>query len=617
VFVTRAALSIWISVFLLLFDSSQVWAAPAALADAALHSAALGVLPAASDSPTARLSPLERRLVERAIAAYDLELVRFPEGHVIGEIVVDNFDVFLDDDLFPLIFNWLHVTTSPDIVRRRLTFAPGERFDRVTVDESRRLVLDPMIFSTVVTVPVRRRDRSPNGGHDGDDVDLLVVTKDLWSLRFNSNFQTTGAHRDYFAASLSENNFLGLNKTVALAFLLEPDVYSFGPTYLDSQVLGSRLTLEERVKFSFNRDTSAFEGAYGSVSVGQPLYSVRNRWAWSLGADFLHLIARQHSAGQELRYPFDAAEGEETMPWEFRDRLLEVQGSVTRSVDGHGFGDALIKHNFSWGWRVLVRDPTVIDAQRYSPELVSEFQDMAMPSSHRQSYPFVSYHTYEPTYRTYFDVETLGLGEDLRLGHDFVATVGMGHPFTGSETTFLAASTQATTALRLAGDDRLSAVSLLRGRLERGQWIDTVSSSILRYVSPVLGIGRLHLAGIFEMRFDDSDNNYNSIGGDSGLRGYASAQFYGKNVIRGNVEYRTQGLELWSTWLGMNVFWDVGDAFDGEGVGGIGLHNGLGLGLRWLVPQLNRVVIRLDWASPIDSPAPFPGRVNLGFEQAF
>ena len=46
-----------------------------------------------------------------------------------------------------------------------------------------------------------------------------------------------------------------------------------------------------------------------------------------------------------------------------------------------------------------------------------------------------------------------------------------------------------------------------------------------------------------------------------------------------------------------------------------------GVGLRWLIPQLNSTVIRIDWAFATQSTtltrAGFPGRASAGFQQIF
>ena len=51
------------------------------------------------------------------------------------------------------------------------------------------------------------------------------------------------------------------------------------------------------------------------------------------------------------------------------------------------------------------------------------------------------------------------------------------------------------------------------------------------------------------------------------------------------------------------------------------LRNDVGIGLRWLIPQFNASVIRLDWAVPLQdgnvTRAGMPGRISAGYLQAF
>ena len=69
------------------------------------------------------------------------------------------------------------------------------------------------------------------------------------------------------------------------------------------------------------------------------------------------------------------------------------------------------------------------------------------------------------------------------------------------------------------------------------------------------------------------------------------------------------------------AFYDVGNA--ATSVAALTPYHDFGIGLRWLIPQLNSSVIRIDWAiATQDSPsgltrAGLPGRVSAGFQQVF
>ena len=71
----------------------------------------------------------------------------------------------------------------------------------------------------------------------------------------------------------------------------------------------------------------------------------------------------------------------------------------------------------------------------------------------------------------------------------------------------------------------------------------------------------------------------------------------GRRRWSAHIEIRTMALAIWSQRIGGAVFYDVGDA--APSFADLDLHNDVGLGARWLIPQLNSTVIRIDWAVPL------------------
>ena len=65
--------------------------------------------------------------------------------------------------------------------------------------------------------------------------------------------------------------------------------------------------------------------------------------------------------------------------------------------------------------------------------------------------------------------------------------------------------------------------------------------------------------------------------------------------------------------LGAVAFWDVGDA--SEELEKVRLHHDVGAGLRFLVPQVDPYVMRIDVAVPLDRPE--SPRLTFGFFQGF
>ena len=93
----------------------------------------------------------------------------------------DRLVVFGPRDRFLQFFNLFHYTTRGISIEREVTLQPGERWDDTKILETERRLRDPILTARVVVVPVR--SAAPG------TVDLLVVTRDVWSLRMNSNYE--------------------------------------------------------------------------------------------------------------------------------------------------------------------------------------------------------------------------------------------------------------------------------------------------------------------------------------------------------------------------------------------------------------------------------------------
>ena len=147
-----------------------------------------------------RLGTFERRDVDRVLEKMKLTVTE-PKDKRIGTIHIVSLEVFSEDDGFLEWFNLFHRTTRDEIIRRELLIEPGQRWDQALVDETLRKIRNPFLSNVVVILPIQ----SP----DATIVDVLVVTRDVWSLRLNTNFQVHDGVLRLLNTSISENNFLG------------------------------------------------------------------------------------------------------------------------------------------------------------------------------------------------------------------------------------------------------------------------------------------------------------------------------------------------------------------------------------------------------------------------
>src|SRR5439155_21332478 len=110
------------------------------------------------------------------------------------------------------------------ILPQELLFAGGEPYRADLVAESGRNLRRFFILSVARIVAAR--------GSAPDRVVVLVVTKDKWSLRLNTNFVFDQARLDFLSFSISESNVAERNKTAAFQLLLDPGRYLVGLAFL-------------------------------------------------------------------------------------------------------------------------------------------------------------------------------------------------------------------------------------------------------------------------------------------------------------------------------------------------------------------------------------------------
>ncbi len=582
-----------------------LWATAVAISVASVAATAF-----ADDPAPPTYSRFERDTIKGALDATKTEVEPSPEGMIIDDVIIRRLDVFEKRDPIPnflvTFLNWFHATSKPHTIERELLINRGDTYQQELVDETARNLRGLRQLSLVLCVPVK----SSKPGH----VKLVVITKDIWSLRLNSNIRVTSAGLEHLLLQPSEENLAGLHHSASLLFSLDPATYTFGFGYKIPRIAGSWIGASVGANFIVNRHTGAFEGSYGTVGYGQPLYSTKAKWAWGADARWLTEISRRFIGIKERTFDSTLTPFKDNIPYEYKTDEIAGEYFVTRS-----FGES-IKHDFSAGAearRAAYRLPATVGVD---PKALADFQTTVMPVSDTRIYPFVQYETYSTTFMSVLDMNTLGLQEDFRLGHDVFVKL---YPVTealGSSRTYFGIAAGAAYSVRMGdGIARVYAQSTTEANTH--QVFDASLQGGLRLASPKFVIGRLVVDGVVLDRFKNFLNARTSIGGSGRLRGYPTGAFIGESFLAYNVEFRTRALELWTIQTGAVLFYDSGAAFDHGKFPD--LKHSVGIGLRVLFPQLDRTTFRLDWGLPLTKAPelgilrPFPGDVVFTFGQAF
>lgn len=582
-----------------------LWCALAPVAGAQPPAAAL------PQPPTYRLSlgSYEESALRRALAARQLRLEPHPYGKVVRRIHVVNQPVFGPDEGFLRWFNVFHRTSREHVVEREVLLRPGATWDDELVDETRRRLRDPLFTTLAVIAPVVAEGGGP------DEVDLLVVTRDIWSLRMNSRYEVQEGVLTELSLSLSENNLLGYRKQVAVVFDMDLGAFNIGPQYVDKNIAGTHLQLLSRFDGVFTRDGGAWEGTRSYTSFGYPLWSLDRKWGAGVVATHFDAVRRSFE-GTELR-PYDNPDTPEVeaIPYEFHERDLEIETSGVRQLGRR------VKHRVTVGHELTVRRPRVLDDFPGDEVARAAFTRDVLPRSERASRLFARYSFFTPWYRIYRNIDSFDLTEDVQLGPELSLELGAAREEIGSEANFVNAVASAAWTQDIAGDGLVRLAASATGKRQGGEYIDEVLSAGLSGASPpLLGI-RLAARTLWARRYNETNNRFFTVGGDSGLRGYTIGDFAGQIRVLTNVELRTFPVRILFARFGAIGFWDFGHAADCySGCDNpLILHHDVGGGLRALVPQLQPYVFRLDWAVPLTGPTRgvAGSRIIFGVQQVF
>jgi hypothetical protein len=579
-----------------------------ALAPAATRAAFAQTAPPPAQRATV-YSAYEAQTIDQVLASLHETRDPDPDGKTIERVEVVPIEVFeaRDDPFpaiaFPRVLNALHVTSRTSVIQRELLVREGEPYRQVLVDETIRNLRRLPQLSVTLAFAIR--------GSAPDRVGVIVITKDVWSLRLGWNVELTAGGLELFDSQPAEWNFLGTHQTLNGHFAYQPLSYTFGLGYVAPRLGDSRVATVVSADVFVDRVSGAVEGSQGSVLAGQPLYSGLVDWAWDASVAWQDAILRRYSNAHVFQYV--AATGG-SVPSEYRSRQYVTTYELTRSL---GWKD---KHDVTMG-AGIDRSEYLVDFPGVDPRTVADFVASSVPVSDTRVGPFAQYHAYTKRYVRVIDFDTLAMQEDYALGHDVVLRVYPSFRALGATRDVLGlyGAVQYTVAVR---DGLFRASFESRTEPEVHRIADAAVQPTAHLVSPTIaGLGRIVLDGTFVYRWRNSLNTTAVLGGGDRLRGYPTNFFFGPNYIAYNVELRSRPVEIFTCQLAGVAFFDAGDAYRDRG--DFAIHQSVGFGVRALFPWLDRIVFRADIGFPIErtldaSGVPIPpfGFV-VSFSQAF
>ena len=538
------------------------------------------------------------REIDRALAELGLEAEHDPYWLEICEIRQRSYAIIAEDDWLPMWLNVFHRVTRERVVARANTLSPGEPFTELGYRDSERAIRDPFVFSVVAVVPTV----SDTEGC----VDLLLVTRDVWSLKITGYIESVGSTITELHIGASESNVFGTADTLAFGATRTRGSWSLGPAYLSRHLAGSRVTLYEDFDLVIDREVGGLEGTRNVLQIARPLYDSNVPWGWSTTIQHDFSIRRRHLGNEVNRWPVGSFDVEER----YRSRFAGGSFAVTRSWGTH------FKHNLTPGWQGTWRE---VEPISYDPEVpehaLNVYEAVRLPRSETVVGPTLSYDFFENRHFRLQNYATYGVGEEIRQGHFVHVGFLASEPALGSTNRFLQESATLAYRLRLGADAFISAsvenTARLSDRVE-----DLSVSGTLRIVTPAVTAGRFVIRATRTDLLQNEGNSILSVGGDGALRGYAAGAFQGDRLVQGNLEWRSLPLRILTARIGMVVFVDAASVWyaTDQSV----WHGSAGLGVRVVIPALSTTVRAGDLAFPFEqTTSRYLPVFSVGLEQTF
>jgi hypothetical protein len=490
------------------------------------------------------------------------------QGAVIGSITIHAASIFDKEDpkentKILRAADKLHVTTRESVVRRQLTFSTGDRYSRAALEESERALRHNGYLYDATIRPVY---------YDGQHVDIVVKTRDVWTLRPQLGFHRSGgANAIHFG--IHDANFLGLGKSVSIERTNNVDRTETGIGYIDPAFARTHMQVE--VGYSNNSDGSA-----SVLGFERPFWRREEPWAMGvrgenkLQTDSLWALGEITDQFQEQRLFAQAFYGE---------RLPSPTTSIYRLISG-----------FTYERSTFV--PLPLSAATTS-----------LPADRTLSYPWVGLSISRDAYVSAHDMDKLGRTEDFNLGREFTVKFGVAATAFGStenagmvelgwQSGFSPGNGQIVT-MDATATGRITSEGVQNGMFTTiARYYHRDNDHFLFYMG-LRGSAVVHLDGEKQLL----------LGGDNGLRGYPLRYATGDKSLLLTLEERFYiDREFFHVLrIGAAVFADVGKAW-GEmpsPAAHLGELKDIGIGLRFgQTRSAHAGMVRIDVAVPFDGP---------------
>ncbi len=489
------------------------------------------------------------------------------QGAIIGSIEIQRNNVFEAPDegkgkRLHHLANRLHYITRENVIRSQLLFAPGNALQTTTITETERILRNARYLFSASVRPTR---------YENGVVDLLVVTRDLWTLSPEIDYTNTGGDT-FYTFGLEEDNLLGTGASLTVSRAEELERTS------NLLIYSNRNFLLKRLDFGVGVVDSDDGGAF-ALRLIQPFFSLDTR----------------RSQGGITNY-FDG------------DRIYYRNGD-----DIGEYKQRSSSFNLFRGWSQGRQDGWV---RRWTAGVAGEnsefklsdnpFLAIARPDDRELYYPYISINVLQDKFVTTRNFQTMERVEDLYLGTQYSFLLGYASKDAGSDRNAIILGANAS---RSSGSPDTALWQFGTGintRLESGRPQNLLANARVSWSLRQSDKFRFFTSlGAIHSERPDLDR-FTVLGGSTGLRGYPTRfrNGGGRVLFTAEQRYYSNYYPLQLARVGAAAFVDVGQVW-GENV--LGEKNNdllvdVGFGLRLASTRGgSNKVIHIDLAFPLTS----------------
>ncbi len=456
----------------------------------------------------------------------------------------------------------LHVDTRDSVIESQLLFQEGDPFTCGSLDETARNLRQLRY--------IREPEIRIVGYHD-NLVDLEVTTHEVWTTNPGISFGRSGGENTT-SIELEELNLFGRGKHLAFDLSKDVDRSSYGLTWRDPSVFGSRWRDEVVLR---NND----DGSGRSLVIERPFFSLDTRW----------------SAGLQLA----------------QDDTIQPVYRLGEQVAGYGQSIETAEVQFGWsrglrdGWtrRIMAGLRHERAAFEFAPD---ETAPIALPDDRNLAYPFLRLEAIQDDFETTRNRDQISRTEDLHFGLRYAFELGLTAPALGSDRSATLLRAEAGRGFRLGEKRSLFLHAVVGGRIEGRTVVDSLFTGNMSFYRETGTRGMFFAALNAELGHELDADHEVSLGGDTGLRGYPLRYQTGSGRALVTLEQRIYtGRSLWKLAdIGGAVFFDAGQAWGESAFGpteNLGLLKDIGVGLRFgSTRSALGNVLHVDLAFPLD-----------------